>query len=81
VKERIKRLHTSIREWLTQVLFKRYLTPLALVVVYVFVLGPTSVVARVLFRKHLAKTSGRADTNWITVAGYEGTRDDSLKQS
>ncbi len=81
MKERIKRLHHAIRDWLTQVAFKRYLTPFALIFVYVFILGLTSIVAKLLFRKSLTKSSHRSDTNWTQVANYEGSSDDSLKQS
>ncbi len=81
MKERFHRFHRALRDWLTQVLFKRYLTPFSLVLVYVLVLGPTSLIAKIFFRHALRKGPRRNDTNWVDLKDYEGSASDGLKQS
>lgn len=81
MKQLFKGIHGNIKQWLTQVLFKKYLTPFALVLVYVFIVGLTCLVARAFFRKALKRSSQKKDSNWIDVTNYEGSFEESLKQS
>lgn len=81
MKEKIKKIHRAIKEWITQVLFRKFLTPFILVVVYFLILGPTSIFARIFVRKALSKSSKNPNSNWIDTDNFEGTKEDSLVQS
>lgn len=81
MKQKFLEFHRKIKEWVTQVLFRKILTPMALVFIYFFVLGPTSIVSKIFFRKKLTKTISNVNTNWNEVVDYEGSLQDSYFQS
>ena len=81
MKEKILKINRVAKEWITQVLFKKFLTPIVLVFVYIFVLGPTSVFARIFFRKTLNKSPENPNSNWIDTVNYEGSKEESFIQS
>jgi hypothetical protein len=70
-----------IKEWVTQVLLKKYLTPFALVLVYFFILGPTSLIAKIFFKSALSKSSQDINTFWLTKKETYSKKTDSLSQS
>lgn len=58
-------------EWfLVTVVLQKILGTLALFFIYFFVLGPTSVVARIFFSKSLGAKTISKDSNWIAAEGY-----------
>lgn len=81
MKNKFLQIHEKIKVWVTQVLLKKIVTPIALVLVYIFVLGPTSIVAKVFFRRALTKSSQRAGTNWVAAENFESTLEGSRTQS
>ena len=81
MKEKFLRFHRIVKEWITQVLFRKFLTPIVLVFVYFLVVGPTSLVAKIFFRDALKKSSGRNDSNWIETKNYEDSLETSYGQS
>ena len=80
-KAKFLKFHRAVKEWITQVLFRKFLTPFILVVVYFFVLGPTSVFARIFLRSALNKSPKSPDSNWIETDNFEGSKEDSFVQS
>lgn len=81
MKDKFVKWHKKIKDWLTQILFKRYLTPFVLVFIYIFIVGLTSFLSKIFFKKALSKSPSATKTNWIEVEDYEGNLDESLKQS
>jgi hypothetical protein len=81
MKEKFLKFNKKIKDWLTQVLFKKFLTPIALVLIYTFVVGFTSIIAKIFFRKFLEKKSLSDNSNWLSVENNDELIEDSLKQS
>lgn len=81
MKQKLLNIHRKIKEWVTQVLFRKFLTPIVLVVIYFLVLGPTSVVSRIFFRSKLTKSIKNESTNWNETVSYEGDLQESYYQS
>lgn len=81
MKERLKKIHTAIKTWVTQVLLKKILTPIILIIVYYFILGPTSLVAKIFFRSSLSKSVKSQKTNWLNTSDFKTTLESSRKQS
>lgn len=81
MKQKLLNIHRKIKEWVTQVLFRKFLTPIVLVLIYFLVLGPTSIVSRIFFRKKLTKSINNPNTNWNETVSYEGDLQDSQYQS
>ncbi len=81
MKQKLLNIHRKIKEWVTQVLFRKILTPFVLVLIYFFVLGPTSIVSKIFFRKKLTKSITNKDTNWNETVDYEGNLQESTYQS
>lgn len=79
--EKIKRFHQKLKVFIVDVLFKKYLVPMALISTYFFVLGPTSIFARIFFRRSLTQDEGNAESSWQTARDYHPSLEDSLKQS
>lgn len=81
MKDRLKKIHEAVKTWVTQVFLKKFLTPVVLVLVYYFILGPTSIVARIFFRSALSKSPKTTDSNWLMNNSFETTLESSRKQS
>ena len=81
MKEKIFLLQRKIKEWITQVLFKIFLTPIILFIIYFVILGPTSIIAKLFFRKALSKSTYNQNSNWLEVKNYEGNLENSYEQS
>lgn len=77
----ISKKQALIKEWVTQVLLKKYLTPIALIFVYFFILGPTSLIAKIFFKSALSKSSQDINTFWLTKKDTYSRKTDSLSQS
>lgn len=79
--EKFKKFHGHIKNFVVNVLFQKFLVPAALIFIYFFVLGPTSIVARIFFRKALKHSVKTLDSSWSKAEGYNPSLEDSLKQS
>lgn len=77
----ISKKQALIKAWVTQVLLKKYLTPIALTFVYFFVLGPTSLIAKLFFKSALSKSSIDPKTFWLNKIDNYSTQKDSRSQS
>ncbi len=79
--EKIKKFHGHVKNFVVNVLFQKFLVPAALIFIYFFVVGPTSIFARLFFRKALNHSVKTLDSSWGQAEGYNPSLEDSLKQS
>lgn len=77
----IKNLHRIIKNWVTNTLLAKIIIPIILTFIYFLVLGPTSVIAKIFFRKHLSKTANSTEANWSSVQENIDTLAELKKQS
>lgn len=59
-----QKLNNKIKNWVSEFLLKRFLIPLVLCLIYIFLVGPTSIVAKIFFRKKLNRRNESEITNW-----------------
>jgi hypothetical protein len=81
MKNYIKQLHINLKKWVTEFLLSKVIIPIVLTLIYIVVLGPTSIIAKIFFKAHLTKRSLHLDTNWIDNVNEIPTLEELKKQS
>ena len=76
----IKKIQNIIKTWIALFLIKKILVPISLVIIYFFILGPTSIVVRIFFRKYIVK-SNLSDSMWTEAENFKETLDSAVSQS
>jgi hypothetical protein len=77
----IYRALRALERFVVEILLQKILGTLALVLVYVFVIGPTSIVMRLFFRRSLRKPTVAAGSDWVTAEHYQPDLERSYFQS
>ena len=74
-----------IKKWGSEVFIQKYVLKIALFLIYFLVLGPTSVVTKLLFRfslsYSLSKVTQAKESNWSPVSNLEDNLENSENQS
>jgi hypothetical protein len=71
----------SIEWFLITIVLQKVLGALALFLIYFFVLGPTSILARTFFARALHSRTISRDSNWVRAEGYSEDIDGAKFQS
>ena len=71
----------ALEKFVVEVVLQKILGTVALFFVYTFIIGPTSIVMRVFFRRQLLKRTDAGQSNWVNATHYEPDLERSYFQS
>lgn len=77
----IYRALRAVEKFVVEILLQKILGTFALLIVYAFVIGPTSVVMRAFFRKSLRRPTISPNSDWVLAEQYQPDLQRSYFQS
>jgi hypothetical protein len=77
----IYRALRAIENFIVEILLQRILGTIALLIVYVFVIGPTSLTMRLFFIRNLRKPTVSLGSDWVSAEHYQPDLERSYFQS
>ncbi len=71
----------AFERFMVEIVLQKILGTTALVLVYIFVIGPTSLFMRTFFRSKLRSVTASPDSSWVMATHYEADLEQSYFQS
>ncbi len=77
----IYRALRAFERFMIEIVLQKILGTFALVLVYIFIIGPTSLVMRTFFRSSLRSKTESPNSSWVKATHYEADLERSYFQS